>query len=219
VFAPGRTWPTKTSKSSRYTRSSEEPRSGREGDRQRDFAMPHSALFFHLQWRAFSGGWRKVSVSSTYKEESSGMQIQQTERAGSTPILSVSKKGSVRFSYLRTLDPSRPSRRRSATWRARGKDNRKDFDELTVAKGVRDALVRLAPTRSASGHDQLKGVFAHRPVAALPTTANVLMLPVYVCSAVLASNFVRELKNLTFPIRSKRNLPARLGLLQDTLGH
>ena len=45
------------------------------------------------------------------------------------------------------------------------------------------------------------------------------MLPVYVWRAALASNFVRQLKNLTFPIRRKRNLAPRIGILQDTVGH
>ena len=62
-------------------------------------------------------------------------------------------------------------------------------------------------------------LLAHRPVAALPTTANVLMLPVHVGRAALASNFVRQLKNLAFSIRRKRNLPPRIGILQDTVWH
>jgi hypothetical protein len=45
------------------------------------------------------------------------------------------------------------------------------------------------------------------------------MLPVCVWRAALASNFVRQLKNLTFPIRRKRNLAPRIGILQDTVGH
>jgi hypothetical protein len=45
------------------------------------------------------------------------------------------------------------------------------------------------------------------------------MLPVDVSRAALASNLVRELKNLAFPIRRKRNLPPRIGILQDTVGH
>ena len=71
----------------------------------------------------------------------------------------------------------------------------------------------------ASGRDSTQGLSAHRPVAALPTTANVLMLPVHVDRAALASNLVRQRKNLTFPIRRKRNLPPRIGILQDTVGH
>ena len=35
----------------------------------------------------------------------------------------------------------------------------------------------------------------------------------------LASNLVRELKDLTCPNRRKRNLPPRIGILQDTVGH
>ena len=45
------------------------------------------------------------------------------------------------------------------------------------------------------------------------------MLSVDVGRAALASNFIRELKNLTFPIRRKRNLPPRIGILQNTVGH
>jgi hypothetical protein len=45
------------------------------------------------------------------------------------------------------------------------------------------------------------------------------MLPVDVGRAVLAANFVRQLKTLPFPIRRKRNLPPRIGILQDTVGH
>jgi len=45
------------------------------------------------------------------------------------------------------------------------------------------------------------------------------MLPVDVSRAALASNLVRQLKDLTFPIRRKRNLPPRIGILQDTVGH
>jgi hypothetical protein len=45
------------------------------------------------------------------------------------------------------------------------------------------------------------------------------MLPVHVGRAALASNLVRQLKNLTFPIRRKRNLPPRIGILQNTVGH
>jgi hypothetical protein len=59
----------------------------------------------------------------------------------------------------------------------------------------------------------------HRPVAALPTTTDVLMLPVDVSRAALASNLVRQLKNLTLPSRCKRNLAPRIGILQDTVGH
>jgi len=72
---------------------------------------------------------------------------------------------------------------------------------------------------SSVGVPSTQSVFAHRPVAALPTTTSVLMLPVYVWRAALASNFVRQPKNLTFPIRRKRNLPPRIGILQDTVGH
>jgi hypothetical protein len=43
------------------------------------------------------------------------------------------------------------------------------------------------------------------------------MWPVHVSRAALASNLVRQLKNLTFPIRRKWNLPPRIGMLQDTL--
>ena len=45
------------------------------------------------------------------------------------------------------------------------------------------------------------------------------MLPVHVGRAALASNLVRQLKNLPFSIRRKRNLPPRIGILQDTVGH
>jgi hypothetical protein len=45
------------------------------------------------------------------------------------------------------------------------------------------------------------------------------MLPVDVGRAALASNFVSQLKNLPFPIRRKRNLPPRIGILQDTVRH
>src|SRR5262249_29682162 len=45
------------------------------------------------------------------------------------------------------------------------------------------------------------------------------MLPVDVSRAALASNLVRQLKDLTFPIRRKRNLTPRIGILQDTVGH
>jgi hypothetical protein len=62
-------------------------------------------------------------------------------------------------------------------------------------------------------------LLAHRPVAALPTTTNVLMLPVHVSRATLVTNVVRQLKNLTFPIRRKRNLPLCIGILQDTVWH
>jgi hypothetical protein len=51
-----------------------------------------------------------------------------------------------------------------------------------------------------------QGVLAYRAVAALPTTTNLLMLPVHVGRAALASNFVRQLKNLTFTIWRKQNL-------------
>jgi hypothetical protein len=47
----------------------------------------------------------------------------------------------------------------------------------------------------------------------------VLVLPVDVSRAALASDLVRQLKNLTFPIRRKRNLAPRIGILQDTVGH
>jgi len=42
---------------------------------------------------------------------------------------------------------------------------------------------------------------------------------VHVGRAALASNFVRKLKNLPFPIRRKRNLPPRMRILQETVGH
>ena len=45
------------------------------------------------------------------------------------------------------------------------------------------------------------------------------MLSVDVGGAALASNFIRQLKNLTFPVRRKRNLPPRIGILQNTVGH
>jgi hypothetical protein len=45
------------------------------------------------------------------------------------------------------------------------------------------------------------------------------MLPVDVSRAALASNLVRQLKNLTLPIRYKQNLPPRIGVVQDTVGH
>ena len=45
------------------------------------------------------------------------------------------------------------------------------------------------------------------------------MLPVDVSRAALASDLVRQLKNLTFPIRRIRNLPLRIGVVQDTVGH
>ena len=45
------------------------------------------------------------------------------------------------------------------------------------------------------------------------------MLPVHVGRAALAANLVRELKDLTCPNRRKRNLPPRIGILQDTVGH
>jgi hypothetical protein len=44
------------------------------------------------------------------------------------------------------------------------------------------------------------------------------MLPVHVGRAALAANLVRHLKNLTFPICRKRNLPPRIGILQGTVG-
>jgi hypothetical protein len=44
------------------------------------------------------------------------------------------------------------------------------------------------------------------------------MLPVDVSRAAVAPNFVRQLKNLTFPIRRERNLPPRIGVVQDTVG-
>jgi hypothetical protein len=69
------------------------------------------------------------------------------------------------------------------------------------------------------GTRSTQGVFAHRPVAALPTTTNVLMLPVHVGRGALASNLVRQLKNLTFPIRRKRNPALRIRVVQDTVGH
>jgi hypothetical protein len=68
---------------------------------------------------------------------------------------------------------------------------------------------------SSVGTRSTQGVFAHRPVAALPTTTNVLMLSVHVGRAALASNLVRQLKNLTFLMRRKRNLPPRIGVVQD----
>jgi hypothetical protein len=45
------------------------------------------------------------------------------------------------------------------------------------------------------------------------------MLPVDVGRAALASDLVRQLKNLTFPVRRKRNLSPRIGILQNTVGH
>jgi hypothetical protein len=45
------------------------------------------------------------------------------------------------------------------------------------------------------------------------------MLPVHVGRAALASNLDRQLKNLTLPIRRKRNLPPRIGIVQDTVRH
>jgi hypothetical protein len=45
------------------------------------------------------------------------------------------------------------------------------------------------------------------------------MLPVHVGRAALAANLVRQLKNLPFSIRRKRNLPPRIGILQDTVWH
>ena len=65
------------------------------------------------------------------------------------------------------------------------------------------------------GTRSTQGLFAHRPVAALPTTTDVLMLSVHVGRAALASNLVRQLKNLTFLMRRKRNLPPRIGVVQD----
>ena len=62
-------------------------------------------------------------------------------------------------------------------------------------------------------------VLAHRPVAALPTTAHVLMVPVHVGRAALTPNLVRQLKNLPLAMRSKRKLPPRIGILQDTVWH
>jgi hypothetical protein len=45
------------------------------------------------------------------------------------------------------------------------------------------------------------------------------MLPVDVGRTALAPNFARQLKNLTFPIRRKRNLALRIGIPQDAVGH
>jgi len=45
------------------------------------------------------------------------------------------------------------------------------------------------------------------------------MLSVDISRAALASNLVRQLKNLTLPIRRKRNLALRVGILQDTVRH
>ena len=45
------------------------------------------------------------------------------------------------------------------------------------------------------------------------------MLSVDVSRATLASNFIGELKDLTFPVLRKRNLALRIGILQNTVGH
>jgi hypothetical protein len=45
------------------------------------------------------------------------------------------------------------------------------------------------------------------------------MLSVHADRAALPSNLVRQLKDLPLAVRRKRNLPPRIGILQDTVGH
>ena len=78
-----------------------------------------------------------------------------------------------------------------------------------IARGIASS-VRVPSTQD---------LLANRPVAALPTPTNLLMLPVHIGRAALASSLVRQLQNLTFPIRRKQNLAPRIGILQDTVGH
>jgi hypothetical protein len=77
----------------------------------------------------------------------------------------------------------------------------------------------ICSVASSVGTGSTQGVFAYRAVTALPTTTNVLMLPVHVGKGALASNLVRQLKNLPFPIRRKRNPALRIRVVQDTAGH